>query len=147
MADQLPVTAQTELRGLLAQQATVERTIAEVQQLKARIHDTQQARDAGHGRMEIPVELGMGYTIDGVVEDTSKIIISLGLHDLWVEFDLQEAQEFLDRRLDVLQRRRMELEAPIAQLKSQSQKVSQALRDVLQLTQQSLGNHAAPPHT
>ncbi|KAM0791771.1 hypothetical protein ACM66B_004034 [Microbotryomycetes sp. NB124-2] len=119
----LPTSTQNELSSLVAQQAELDQTIAQVQTLQHRIAETIAAREAGHGRMQLPVELGMGYTIEGVIEDTSTIICSLGMQDLWIELSLEQAQDSLDRRLDLLQRKKAAVDQTLAQLRSETLKV------------------------
>lgn len=56
-----------ELRTLLAQHAALQQSIAQHLDLLARLASLLDARAQGHGKMELPVELGMGYSVEGVV--------------------------------------------------------------------------------
>ncbi|KAK4050671.1 hypothetical protein OIV83_003397 [Microbotryomycetes sp. JL201] len=140
------MATQSELGSLLAQQRQLDHTIADVRTLQHRISETIAARDAGNGRMQLPVDLGMGYTVDGVIEDTSTIICSLGTQDLWVEFTLEQARDFLNRRLDILERKKASVDQPLAELRSETLKVSDALRKVLELGTTEDTDAIAQPH-
>ncbi|ORY84691.1 hypothetical protein BCR35DRAFT_303017 [Leucosporidium creatinivorum] len=123
----------TELRTLLAQHTTLRQSIAQHQDLLTRLASLLEARSQGHGKMELPVELGMGYSVEGVVEDTSKMITSLGVQDLWVELELEKAREFAEKKLRILEKRVAGLEEPIKKLKEEYALVAKTLRDALQL--------------
>ncbi|GAA5867972.1 hypothetical protein JCM1840_003637 [Sporobolomyces johnsonii] len=122
-----------ELNALQATQHDLTRAIAAHHDLLDRISSLQQARAAGHPRMELPVELGPGFTAEGVVEDTSRIICSAGLDDLWLDLPLDKAAEFVKKRAAILEKRSQNLEEPIARMKEEYALVAKTLHSALQL--------------
>lgn len=40
----------------------------------------------------------------GIREDTSKMITSMGVQDLWVELELEKAREFAEKKLRILEK-------------------------------------------
>ena len=56
-----------ELSSLVERHNSVEQAIQEHRQLIERIDGVIHARQQGNDKMELPVELGQGFTIDGVV--------------------------------------------------------------------------------
>lgn len=56
-----------ELSSLVERHKSVQQAIQEHRQLIERIDGVMHARQQGNGKMELPVELGQGFTIEGVV--------------------------------------------------------------------------------
>lgn len=52
---------------MMAQHAALLQSIADHQDLLARLATLLDARSAGNDRMDLPVDLGMGYSVEGVV--------------------------------------------------------------------------------
>ncbi|GAA5973438.1 hypothetical protein JCM21900_006343 [Sporobolomyces salmonicolor] len=122
-----------ELNVLLARQDDLRRAITAHQDLLDRISSVQQARAAGQTRMELPVELGPGFSAEGVVEDTSRIICSAGLDDLWLDLPLDKATVFVKKRAALLEKRVQTLEEPIARMKEEYALVAKTLHSALEL--------------
>ncbi|GAA5920296.1 hypothetical protein JCM1841_003032 [Sporobolomyces salmonicolor] len=122
-----------ELNVLLARQDALRRAITAHQDLLDRISSVQQARAAGQARMELPVELGPGFSAEGVVEDTSRIICSAGPDDLWLDLPLDKATVFVEKRAALLEKRVQTLEEPIARMKEEYALVAKTLHSALEL--------------
>ncbi|GAA5896059.1 uncharacterized protein JCM6883_001700 [Sporobolomyces salmoneus] len=125
--------SQVELKDLLARQDALEAQLAAHKDLTTRLNGLLEARKAGNDKMELPVELGPGFTVEGVVQDTSRIILAAGIDDLWLELPIERAQPFVQKRIDILERRSKDLEKPIARLKEEYALVAKTLRDAFQL--------------
>lgn len=65
MESSLPLP--TELRSLVAQLAALQLAIEQNRDLLSRLASLLDARAVGHERMDLPVDLGLGYSVDGVV--------------------------------------------------------------------------------
>lgn len=115
----------SELRSLVKRYDTLQQDITRHQELLDRLETLVKARQAGNGRMQLPVELGLGYSIEGVVyvdsvshlpsgagltslsltsrEDTSKVIVNMGVDDLWAELEVGRALVFVKERIHLLE--------------------------------------------
>ncbi|GAA5948865.1 hypothetical protein JCM3765_003935 [Sporobolomyces pararoseus] len=125
--------SQVELKDLVARQEAIQAQLEAHRDLQARLHTLSEQRKQGNGRMELPVELGPGFSAEGVVEDTSHIILSAGLDDLWLDLPIEKAQGFVESRIGILEMRLKDLEKPIAKLKEEYALVAKTLRDAFQL--------------
>ncbi|GAA5996201.1 hypothetical protein JCM5350_003304 [Sporobolomyces pararoseus] len=129
--------SQVELKDLIARQEAIQAQLEGHRDLQARLHTLLEQRKQGNGRMELPVELGPGFSAEGVVEDTSHIIVSAGLDDLWLDLPIDKAQDFVENRMGILEKRSKDLEKPIEKLKEESALVAKTLRDAFQLPDNS----------
>ncbi|SCZ95099.1 BZ3500_MvSof-1268-A1-R1_Chr11-3g03602 [Microbotryum saponariae] len=121
----------TELEQLLLSQSQLQHTLASLQQLATRLSELSQARKEGNGRMDIAVDLGMGYTIQGVVPNTDKIIVASGVQDLWVQLRVDEAEKFVAKRHEILQKRSESLDKEVDKLRQEYALVAETLRRAL----------------
>ncbi|SCV73587.1 BQ2448_7513 [Microbotryum intermedium] len=125
-APSLPLPS--ELEQLLLSQSQLQQTLAALQQLSTRLTELSQARKQGNERMDTAVDLGMGYTIQGVVPNTGKIIVASGVRDLWVQLPVGEAETFVEKRKEILQKRSESLEKEVEKLRKEYALVSHPLR-------------------
>ncbi|GAA6060582.1 hypothetical protein JCM10212_006817 [Sporobolomyces blumeae] len=125
--------SQTELKRLLERRAALQAELDAHRDLLERIAGVLDARSRGHGRMELAVELGPGFTAEGVVGDTARIIVNSGLEDLWLDLPIEGSQDFVKKRIALLERRLDDLEKPIKQMKQEYALVAKTLRDAFQL--------------
>lgn len=65
MSGALPLP--TELRALVVKYEELQRDIVNHEDLSARLEQLVKAREQGNERMNLPVDLGLGYSIEGVV--------------------------------------------------------------------------------
>jgi hypothetical protein len=59
--------SQVELKDLLARQEALQNQLDAHKDLTKRLNSLLEARKQGNGRMDLPVELGPGFTAEGVV--------------------------------------------------------------------------------
>ncbi|KDE07769.1 prefoldin, alpha subunit [Microbotryum lychnidis-dioicae p1A1 Lamole] len=121
----------TELEQLLLSQSQLQYNLASLQQLATRLSELSQARKEGNERMDIAVDLGMGYTIQGAVPNTDKIIVASGVQDLWVQLRVDEAEKFVAKRHEILQKRSESLNKEVDKLRQEYALVAETLRRAL----------------
>ncbi|SGZ02554.1 BQ5605_C033g11216 [Microbotryum silenes-dioicae] len=121
----------TEFEQLLLSQSQLQYNLASLQQLATRLSELSQARKEGNERMDIAVDLGMGYTIQGVVPNTDKIIVASGVQDLWVQLRVDEAEKFVAKRHEILQKRSESLNKEVDKLRQEYALVAETLRRAL----------------
>ncbi|GAA5960706.1 hypothetical protein JCM8115_001805 [Rhodotorula mucilaginosa] len=121
---QLPAS----LEALRRRKSSLDSDLALHDDLLARLDACLAARAQGNGRMDLPVNIGMGFTVEGVVHDTSRIVVSAGLHDLFLDLPIEEARDFVEKKRRILQKRLEALEKPLAQAEAEHERVSKALK-------------------
>lgn len=57
----------SELRRLLTEQSAIQLSLAQNSDLLSRLQSLLEARKNGHNRMDLPVDVGMGFLMEGVV--------------------------------------------------------------------------------
>ncbi|GAA6015608.1 hypothetical protein JCM11491_007173 [Sporobolomyces phaffii] len=125
--------SQTELNELVARQDAIQAQLDAHRDLSERLKLLVDQRERGNAKMELPVELGPGFTAEGVVHDTKRIIVAAGIDDLWLDLPVEQAQAFVHKRTELLEKRRKDLDRPIAQMKADYALVAKTLRDAFQL--------------
>ncbi|GAA6010029.1 hypothetical protein JCM10207_007525 [Rhodosporidiobolus poonsookiae] len=125
----LPIPA--ELRLLQQQRDDAALQLDRHKDLLARLNDIQRARARGNGRMEVPVDLGMGFMAEGVVEDTARVIVAAGVDDLFLDLPIERAGQFVEKRIAVLEKKQQSLKAPIARLTEEHASLAQTLQKAL----------------
>ncbi|GAA5926727.1 uncharacterized protein JCM15063_000355 [Sporobolomyces koalae] len=129
--------SQVELKDLLARQQDLRAQLDAHSDLAAKLDGVITARKQGNGRMQLPVELGPGFTAEGVVNDTSRIILAAGIEDLWLDLPVEQARTFVENRTRIIKKRLGGLEQPISQLKEEYALVAKTLREAFQLPDES----------
>ncbi|BGP01102.1 hypothetical protein JCM10021v2_004798 [Rhodotorula toruloides] len=66
----------------------------------------------------------MGFCAEGVVEDTQRIIVAAGLENLFLDMPVEQAQEFVKKRIAIVEKKVAGLDEPIAKLKEEHAKTS-----------------------
>ncbi|GAA6050269.1 hypothetical protein NBRC10513_008025 [Rhodotorula toruloides] len=117
-----------ELRALEQRRDALRVLLAQLQDLADRLHGLLEARRQGNGRMQLPVDLGMGFCAEGVVEDTQRIIVAAGLENLFLDMPVEQAQEFVKKRIAIVEKKVAGLDEPIAKLKEEHAKLVNTLR-------------------
>ncbi|KAL8283237.1 hypothetical protein RQP46_006015 [Phenoliferia psychrophenolica] len=121
-----------ELSSLLARHAELAVKLEQHRDLLGQLASVRQARESGNGKMHVPVDLGRGYMIEGVVKDTSKVFV-MGLDDVWLQLEVDKAEEFVERKMEILQKRADALDEPIAKLQKDYALVTKTLNAALAL--------------
>ncbi|KAK4704679.1 hypothetical protein P7C70_g1532, partial [Phenoliferia sp. Uapishka_3] len=121
-----------ELTSLLSQHESLSLQIQQHADLHSQLSTLLEARKSGNNQMNLPVDLGRGYMIEGVVKDTTQVFV-MGLDDVWVELEIDKAVEFVDKKQDILNRRLQALKEPIAKLRKDYALVTKTLRTALEL--------------
>ncbi|BGP33263.1 hypothetical protein JCM10296v2_005057 [Rhodotorula toruloides] len=111
-----------ELRALEQRRDALRVLRDQLQELADRLHGLLEARRQGNGRMELPVDLGMGFFAEGVVENTDNIIVAAGLQDLFLDMPVEQAQEFVKKRIAIVEKKVAGLDEPIERLKEERAK-------------------------
>ncbi|GAA6052977.1 hypothetical protein JCM3770_001159 [Rhodotorula araucariae] len=124
----------SQLRALELHRSSLVQLVAQHKDLAARLDQVHAAREQGNGRMETSVPLGMGFEVDGVVPDTSRIICAAGVDDLFLDLDLDQAQAFVEKRTAILEKKLKAVEEPIARLQKEHELVVKTLRSAFQLS-------------
>ncbi|GAA5992874.1 hypothetical protein JCM10908_001384 [Rhodotorula pacifica] len=127
------------LEALRQRKALVDSHLALHDDLAARLDALLAARAQGNGRMDLPVDIGMGFTAKGVVHDTSRIIVSAGIQELFLDLPVEKAREFVEKKRQILQKRLEALEKPLAQAEAEHERVSKALKAAFEVP-----DHASP---
>ncbi|GAA5999733.1 uncharacterized protein JCM10292_003723 [Rhodotorula paludigena] len=126
-----------DLRQLEADRDAARILVDQHRDLKVRLAEVQQARAQGNARMNLNVEIGPGFAAEGVVPDTSRVIVAAGVDDLFLELELDKALAFVDERISILQKKLECFEAPISRLKKEHEMVVKTLRSAFQLPDQA----------
>ncbi|BGO92588.1 hypothetical protein NBRC10512_000583 [Rhodotorula toruloides] len=117
-----------ELRALEQRRDALRVVLDQLHDLADRLHGLLEARRQGNGRMELPVDLGMGFCAEGVVEDTDRIIVGTGMEDLFLDMPVEQAQDFVKKRIAIVEKRVAEFDEPIARLKEEHAKLVETLQ-------------------
>lgn len=114
------------LEALRQRKAAVEALLRQHQDLVARLNSVLEARKQNNKRMELPVDIGMGFTVEGVVfvpssllrrylderkadsacpasNDTGRVVVAAGPQDLYLELEIGHARDFVEKRCKLLQ--------------------------------------------
>ncbi|GAA5980776.1 hypothetical protein JCM11641_002646 [Rhodosporidiobolus odoratus] len=134
----LPVPS--ELRLLEVKLDALSLQLDQLVDLRTRLDALLQARKGDNGRIELPVELGAGFSVEGVVEDTSKIICAAGLDDLFLELPVEEARDFVAKRIAIVEKKRQAVEEPLTRMQEEYAQLASTLQKALQA--QGLGQDA-----
>ncbi|BGP17563.1 hypothetical protein JCM10213_004104 [Rhodosporidiobolus nylandii] len=126
----LPVPS--ELRLLQVKAADALSQLSQHRELLERLDDVLAARKEGNGTMQLPVELGGGFSVKGVVEDTSRVICAAGLDDLYVDLPVEKAREFVEKRIAILEKKQLALEEPLEKLQNEYELLTSTLQKALQ---------------
>ncbi|TNY24297.1 hypothetical protein DMC30DRAFT_387029 [Rhodotorula diobovata] len=122
-----------DLRNLQARRDDTRLLVQQHRDLAARLTQVHAARQQGNPRMETPVPLGMGFEAEGVVSDTSRVILAAGIDDLFLDLELDQALEFVDKRTAILDRKLKALDEHVARLEKKHKMVVKTLRTAFQL--------------
>ncbi|GAA6028836.1 hypothetical protein JCM8097_007418 [Rhodosporidiobolus ruineniae] len=109
----------SDLRLLQVRLDNLDLLLQQHKQLLARLEEVQRAREDGNGTMTVAVDLHPEFSVQGVVEDTSRIICAAGLDDLFLDLPLDKAQAFLEKRVAILEKKQKDLKEPIARMKKE----------------------------
>ncbi|GAA5908099.1 hypothetical protein JCM8208_003688 [Rhodotorula glutinis] len=101
--------------------------------LAARLSQVHGERNDGNTRMDVAVPLGMGFEAEGVVPDTSRVIVAAGLDDLFLDLELDQALSFVDKRTQILEHKLRALDEHVARLEKEHEMVVKTLRTAFQL--------------
>ncbi|GAA5839358.1 hypothetical protein JCM9279_005916 [Rhodotorula babjevae] len=123
----------TDLRQLQHRRDHLRALVADHRDLAARLSQVHAAQNEGHTRMDVAVPLGMGFEAEGVVPDTSKVIVAAGLDDLFLDLDLEQALTFVDKRTGILDKKLKALDEHVARLEKEHEMVVKTLRTAFQL--------------
>ncbi|GAA5867999.1 hypothetical protein JCM3774_001561 [Rhodotorula dairenensis] len=121
------------LEALRARKASLDRDLAQHDDLAVRLDACLAARAQGNGRMDLPVDIGMGFTAEGVVHDTSRIMVSAGVQELFLDLPIERAREFVDKKRRILQNRLEALDKLLGQAEAEHERVSKALKAAFQV--------------
>lgn len=114
------------LEALRQRKAAVETLLRQHQDLVARLDSVLEARKQNNKRMELPVDIGMGFTVEGIVSvpssllrrylderkadsacpasnDTGRVVVAAGPQDLYLELEVGHARDFVEKRCKLLE--------------------------------------------
>ncbi|BGP25714.1 prefoldin subunit [Rhodotorula toruloides] len=117
-----------ELRALEHRVDALRVLLDQLQDLSDRLHGLLEARKRGNGRMQVPVDIGMGFCAEGVVENTDRIIVAAGLDDLFFDLPVEQAQDFVRKRVVIVEKTLQGLEGLITRLKEDHAKLVKTLK-------------------
>ncbi|XP_064483467.1 protein UXT-like [Ornithodoros turicata] len=115
-----------DLRICLRERDKVCSKLADVLQLRTII---QQIEETCGDKFKSQVDLGCNFYVQACVEDTSHILVQVGL-GFFVEFTPKEGRWFLDRREELLNTELQRLTKDSAMIKAHIQMVLQGLREL-----------------
>ncbi|KPV74516.1 uncharacterized protein RHOBADRAFT_45005 [Rhodotorula graminis WP1] len=101
--------------------------------LAARLAQVHAAHKDGNTRMDVAVPLGVNFEAEGVVPDTSRVIVAAGLDDLFLDLELEHALVFVDKRTSILNQKLKTLDEHVARLEKEHDMVVKTLRTAFQL--------------
>lgn len=128
-----------DLETVLKTQGQVNSKIAEYLQLKSVIENIKN-RDGGSGKaLKTQVDLGCNFYCQAQITDPSKILVSVG-YGFYVEFTLDEAQEFIEKKCAQLTAYASKLGNDSANIKARIKLVMEGLREM-----QEIGPHRDEP--
>ena len=118
-----------DLETVLKTQEEVDSKIAEYLQLKSAIENiTNNDRGAGKG-LKTQVDLGCNFYCQAQITDPSKILVSVG-YGFFVEFTLDEALRFIDKKCKQLTTYSSKLGNDSAKIKANIKLVLEGLREL-----------------
>ncbi|KAM0747061.1 hypothetical protein T439DRAFT_105359 [Meredithblackwellia eburnea MCA 4105] len=136
-----------ELQSLLAKHSSLLTLRAQLVDLSERTETLLQARRTGNGTMTVPVDLGLGYCLDGVVRETDKMFVrdvqldlgkvSSEKEEKWLEMEVEKVPLFVKGRLQEVDQRTEALKDPIEKLKKDYALVTKTIRSALDLPEES----------
>ncbi|BGP56428.1 hypothetical protein JCM8202_001832 [Rhodotorula sphaerocarpa] len=116
------------LEALRQRKAAVETLLRQHQDLVARLDSVLEARKQNNKRMELPVDIGMGFTVEGIVNDTGRVVVAAGPQDLYLELEVGHARDFVEKRCKLLEKRLETVERPLAQAEAEHERVLETLK-------------------
>ncbi|XP_046358108.2 protein UXT-like [Haliotis rufescens] len=119
-------TLREDLRKILDERDKVYSQIAEYLQLKTVIEKT---KDADGGELKTQVDLGCNFYVQGKVPDTARICVAVGF-GFFLEFSLDEALKFIDKKTAALTDKTDQLSKDAAKVKAHIRLVLEGLREV-----------------
>eukprot|EP00038_Savillea_parva_P021463 m.34882 g.34882 ORF g.34882 m.34882 type:complete len:169 (-) comp5200_c0_seq1:51-557(-) len=128
----------TDLRKVLERRDAVYTDIAEYSKLATvikTIKDTLPKLE--DGKLQAQVDLGSNFFCQAEVSDPTMICVSIG-YGFFVEMTLDEATDFIDRRIPLLEGRAADMSTTAAAIKARIKVVLEGLRELQQL--QKLGD-------
>uniref|UniRef100_A0A7S4J974 Uncharacterized protein n=1 Tax=Guillardia theta TaxID=55529 RepID=A0A7S4J974_GUITH len=118
-----------KLASLIEEREEVVKDIEALEKLRSTVSLMQ---ERGGGRMKTMVNVGCECYMQAEVPDTSSIMINVGL-GFFVEMKLQEAVEFVDKRVELLQEKADRQGKEISEVHSQIEMVLKAIQEVLNI--------------
>ena len=127
----------TDLERVLAEQEKIYSEIAEYLQVKDTIDkiaccSKQQTKDSKF-KLNTRVDLGCNFYANAVVEDTSKIFVSIG-YGFYLEMQFDEALKFVDKKVKLLNESADELTNKACEIKANIKFVLEGIREMQGLT-------------
>ena len=125
----------TDLQKVLAEQDLIYTDIAEYLQIKDTIEKLQIARGIGNESSEplkTKVDLGCNFYAKAIVEDVSRIYISIG-YGFHLEMKLDEALRFIDKKVKLMNLSAAELTDKANEIKANIKFVLEGLKEIQQL--------------
>ncbi|XP_028296899.1 protein UXT-like [Gouania willdenowi] len=120
-----------DLRAVMDQRDQVYEKISEYLQLKNTIQSLQEA-ESGHLKTE--VDLGCNFFVQAQIEDASRIFVAVGF-GFFVEFTLDEALKFIDKKTNQLTAFTEQLTKDSAKIKAHIRLVLEGLRELQGLSE------------
>eukprot|EP00960_Hanusia_phi_P038752 753580-Hanusia_phi.AAC.2 len=118
-----------KLANLIQQREEVVKDVEALEKLRSTIMLMQ---ERGGGRMKTMVNVGCECYMQAQVPETSRIFISVGL-GFYVEMKLEEALEFVDKKVELLQVKADKQGNEISEVHSQIEMVLKAIQEVLRI--------------
>lgn len=121
-----------DLKKVLAQREALCQEVLDLQQLKTVIERLQEA-ELNKEAIKTRVDLGCNFYVQANVTDHKFIFVKTGL-DIFVQFTLEEATKFIDKKLDFLNKKIENTLKLSAEINAHIQLILQGLRELTNLT-------------
>ncbi|CAF0712262.1 unnamed protein product [Brachionus calyciflorus] len=123
----------TDLKLVLEDQDAIFSEIAEYLQVKDTIEKLTDANPKGEMKnFQTKVDLGCNFYANAVVDDPSKIFISIGF-GFFLEMKFDEAIKFIDKKVKLLNKNAEDLDQKAAEIKANIKFVLEGLKEMQQL--------------
>ncbi|GAA5875349.1 hypothetical protein JCM8547_003211 [Rhodosporidiobolus lusitaniae] len=129
----MALPASAELRRLEVRLADEEALLAQSDDLLVRLDGLKDTK-------VLEVDLGMGCTVEGVPNNSGRVIVAAGLDELFLDLSVERAKEFVRKRRAIVQKKKESLEGPLAQLRREYAQVAETLQKALQSQTQPESN-------
>ncbi|XP_015911893.1 protein UXT [Parasteatoda tepidariorum] len=121
-----------DLKCVLSQRENLCQEVLDLEQLKTVIERLQEA-ELNKETIKTRVDLGCNFYAQANITDTKYIFIKTGL-DIFVQFTLEEATKFIDKKIDFLKKKIDHTLKKSSEINAHIQLILQGLRELQHLT-------------